>query len=225
MPAFDLDILDQDAVVAIEDLVRERFEERGWILVRIGKAPKRAILFRTNTPFRKITAPLIAPNGSNEQKLELLADGQQLVVDGTHPDTGKPYAWFGGAPWEVAHAELPYLHEHEAHKLVADVVGILADYGYRHPLARSLANGRGDADKSEGEDRWRELLDNIQYGRALHDTFRDLAAMLIGAGMEKGAAAHLLYALGEQIGHDDTRIETRLRDIPRAIDSAVKKYR
>ena len=36
--------------VAIEELTRERFEERGWFLVRIGQPPKRAIVFRTDHP-------------------------------------------------------------------------------------------------------------------------------------------------------------------------------
>ena len=62
-------------------------------------------------------------------------------------------------------------------------------------------------------------------GRALHESFRDLAAMLIASGMDKGAANHLLHALAEQIEHYDARTESRLRDIPRAIDSAVAKYR
>lgn len=44
-PALDLDILNEEAAVAIEELAREKYEERGWFLVRIGKPPKRAILF------------------------------------------------------------------------------------------------------------------------------------------------------------------------------------
>ena len=39
---------------AIEELVRERYEERGYVPVRIGKPPKRAIPFRTDEPFTKI---------------------------------------------------------------------------------------------------------------------------------------------------------------------------
>src|SRR5262249_15613718 len=66
-PTLDIDILNPEAAKAVEELVRERFEERGFVLVRIGKAPKRAIPFRTDTPFKKIVANLIAPDGS-EQK-------------------------------------------------------------------------------------------------------------------------------------------------------------
>src|SRR5436190_1662978 len=62
-PTFDLDILDEQAARRIEELVGWCFEDRGHILVRIGKAPKRAILFHTNEPFKKITLNLTAPNG------------------------------------------------------------------------------------------------------------------------------------------------------------------
>ena len=88
-PAFDVDILNPEAAQEIEELTQERFGERGYFLTRFGSAPKRAIPFRTDEPFPKITENLIAPDGS-EQKLEFLADGQQLVVFGVHPDTGAP---------------------------------------------------------------------------------------------------------------------------------------
>src|SRR5262245_24129438 len=45
MPTLDLDILNEEAARAIEDLVRVRYEERGQILIRIGRPPKRAIPF------------------------------------------------------------------------------------------------------------------------------------------------------------------------------------
>jgi len=86
MLAFDIDILNEEAARAIEDLARERFEERGWFLVRIGQPPKRAIVFRTITPFRKITINLTHGGRETGEKLELLCDGQQLVVDGVHPE-------------------------------------------------------------------------------------------------------------------------------------------
>ena len=89
-PAFDIDILDPKAAEAVEGLARERFEERGFVLVRFGNAPKRAIPFRTEAPFPKIVAQLVAVDGATA-RLELLADGQQFVAHGVHPDTGRPY--------------------------------------------------------------------------------------------------------------------------------------
>ena len=67
-PALDLDILNEEAARACEDLVRERFEEHGAVLVRIGRPPKRAILFRTEVPFSKILGPVTAPNGGADPR-------------------------------------------------------------------------------------------------------------------------------------------------------------
>jgi len=53
-PALDIDILDPEAAKAVEALARERFEERGYVLTRVGKPPKRCIPFRTEAPFAKI---------------------------------------------------------------------------------------------------------------------------------------------------------------------------
>jgi hypothetical protein len=129
-PSLDADILNQDAAVAIEALVRERFEERGYILVRIGLPPKRAILFRTLDPFDKIMVKF-AETRSEVEKIEFLCDGQQLVAEGTHPKTGKPYSWFGGTPWEIAHDDLSYISREEAQQLVDDVAEMLCrDFGY-----------------------------------------------------------------------------------------------
>src|SRR5262249_52402005 len=71
-PTIDIDILNELAAIAAEELVHDRFGERGWILPRIGKAPKRAIVFRTNDPFPKITVNLVAADGSTGEKIELL---------------------------------------------------------------------------------------------------------------------------------------------------------
>src|SRR5262245_62189928 len=50
MPTLDIDIKVPEAAEAVEALVAERFEERGYILPRIGQAPKRAVPFRTDRP-------------------------------------------------------------------------------------------------------------------------------------------------------------------------------
>src|SRR5215813_1236141 len=79
MPTLDVDILDPEAASACAALVRERYEDAGYVLTRTGKPPKFAIPFRTEEPFEKITVNLIAPDGSEGQKLEFLATGQQIV--------------------------------------------------------------------------------------------------------------------------------------------------
>jgi hypothetical protein len=132
-PAFDIDIPDQAAADAIEQLVRDRYADCGVLLSRVGKAPKRAIPFRTDTPFKKITAFLVAPGPGGEiHRLEFLGDGQQFIADGIHPDTRRPYSWFGGELGAVGRDSLPCIDETEAHQLVDDAVELLvAEHGYR----------------------------------------------------------------------------------------------
>ena len=78
-PTFDSDIRHAEAAAAVEKLAREKFAGRGCMLTRVGSAPKFAIPFRTETPFKKITANLIAPDGKKGEKFEFLGDGQQFV--------------------------------------------------------------------------------------------------------------------------------------------------
>ena len=55
-PVFDVDILHEHAAQLVEEVVRNYLQERGTTLVRIGLPPKRAIIMRTNVPFKKIIA-------------------------------------------------------------------------------------------------------------------------------------------------------------------------
>jgi hypothetical protein len=113
-PTIDIDVLNEAAAIAAEGLARERFEERGYFLVRIGKAPKRAIPFRTLEPFTKLTTNFSALPGADPEKIEFLCDGQQFVAHGTHPNTLKPYGWFGGDPTIISYEDLPYISAEEA---------------------------------------------------------------------------------------------------------------
>jgi hypothetical protein len=224
MPALDLDILNEEAVRVGEVHVREHYEERGRVLVRIGKPPKRAILFRTIEPFTKITANLVAPNASAE-KIEFLADGQQVVIAGIHPETGQPYRWHGGEPGEIKLEDLPYIREDEARQLVGEIVELLVrDFGYarapERPSKKARKGNGADAAPGGAAD-WKYLFDNIREGRALHDSLRDLAAKMVKAGMDAGAAVNQLRGLmeGSNAPRDD-RWKERFNEIPRLVKSA-----
>ena len=139
MPVLDIDVKDAAAADAVEQLVRDRFGETGKVLTRVGSAPKRAIPFQTAKTYKKIAVNLIAPSGDTSQKIELLCEGQQVVVHGTHPDTGKPYTWFGGDLTGVSRYDLPHLNASEARMLVEDVVELLVTE-HDYTLAPSRPN-------------------------------------------------------------------------------------
>ena len=127
-PALDIDVADEDAAEQLEALAESML---GKSAVRIGRAPKRAILFRTDTPFAKLLAKFVAPNGDSHQ-IEVLGDGQQVVINGIHPDTGQPYRWHGGEPGpDLKRDDLPLLTAEMATEFLAAVTKLMAARGWK----------------------------------------------------------------------------------------------
>ena len=222
-PALDIDITVQPAAEAVEQLAREEFEERGPVLVRVGKPPKRAIMLRTDEPFDKLAASFTAPDGSS-QKIEFLANGQQIVVDGVHPDTGKPYSWHGGSPLTTSRDELPYIRRDDAVAFLDRAAALLErEFGFTQTGATRKQNGQ-DTDNTHGRADWAELIGNILAGRDLHDSVTRLAAGYVATGMDDSAAIRSLEALmlASSVPHDE-RWKARLGEIPRAVRSAREK--
>ena len=217
-PALDIDITSEPAAEAVEALCHKRFEE-GYFMVRIGQAPKRAILFRSNTPFKKITAELVSPNGGSGQKLEFLCDGQQLVAYGLHAKTHKPYTWHGGEPNKVNREDLPCVDEARARQLVDDAADLLCrEFGYKRVATRAHKKGNGAGGAAD----WAALVESVKKGRALHDSLRDLAAKLVASGMDAGAAINFLRGLmGQCEGEHDERWKERRADINRLVETAA----
>jgi AAA domain/Bifunctional DNA primase/polymerase, N-terminal len=216
-PCFDIDILDEAAAAAVEDLARDRFEERGYILTRFGKRPKRCVLFRTLEPFAKSVVSF-----DSGERLEMLADGQQFVCFGEHPETGQDYSWTGGEPGEIRHDDLPYISAEEAFTLVDDASGLLsARFGYRLASAKAKPNG-ADSEEAHGQDGgdWSFSADNLID----HDRLAGLAMRLLKTGMSAGSCVNLLRAQVEAlVGVDEERRQRRLAEIPGMVSSAEAK--
>ena len=144
-PAGDADITDPEAGDAVEEATKDWFSDRGEIPVRVGNAPKRAFVFRTSHPFPKFTAHFVDEQG-RPQKIEILCEGQQLIVDGIHPDTKQPYSWFGGSPVDIGHDRLVEVTEAEMNEYVEYVAAML---GERFGFTRVQDHG-GNGQTHEG---------------------------------------------------------------------------
>jgi RecA-family ATPase len=128
MPTIDVDILDPDVADEIEDLLWDMMGTRG--MVRFGQPPKRAALFRTDVPFGKIATSVFTSPTKQRHRVEVLCDGQQIVVLGTHPGTNKPYSWHGGVPGDVTLADLPELTKAMAEQFIIKAAALMREHGW-----------------------------------------------------------------------------------------------
>lgn len=131
-PAIDIDVLDRDVADEIEQVAANILGPN--TAVRTGMAPKRAILFRTDEPFSKLSTGIyIDPEDvDTSHKVEVLCDGQQIVVAGIHPDTREPYKWSNGRPWKkLPRSKLPLLSEAKASEFIAAAKDCMAAHGWQ----------------------------------------------------------------------------------------------
>lgn len=137
--AIDIDRLDDAAAKDAERQARSMLGDTP--LLRIGRAPKRVLLYRAaGAPFTSLKAG----------DCEVLALGRQVVLFHLHPDTGQPYAWPDESPLDVPVSALPAVTEIQARRWLDAVTGVgstgkglIAMPGNRHdvlfPLVRRAA--------------------------------------------------------------------------------------
>src|SRR5262245_2914494 len=125
-PGLDIDITIEAAAKAVEALAREYFGQHGDIYVRFGNPPKRLIPLRTDEPFPKLQRRCLAPDGS-KQAIEIPSNGQQYVVAGIHPKTGKPYEWVGGELATIKREDLPYVRREDMERFLDAATKLLIE--------------------------------------------------------------------------------------------------
>lgn len=157
-PAVDIDVSDLALVREIEGIVFDVLDchERPPP-ARVGMAPRRLLVFRSEEPFGKLqTAEYALPSDPvidgkpKRSKVEILADGQQFVAYAIHPNTGEPYTWNGGGdPLGMRRADLIPLEQEQAREIIRRAEELLS----RH------AGGAPKAPKNKAKDAPAEFAD------------------------------------------------------------------
>lgn len=110
----DIDILDSPALAQeIEALAKRMLGETP--AVRIGRAPKRLLVYRAVQPFAGFKYPPI----------EVLGLGQQFIAYGIHPDTGQPYDWPVSTLADLTPDELPGITEAQAREFAKEAYRLI----------------------------------------------------------------------------------------------------
>ena len=101
----DIDVLDASLADRLRDMGIEMLGPTP--LLRIGKAPKCLLVFRTEAPFDKVQTSEFHMMDGTVARVEVLATGQQFVAFGIHPGTKAPYHWPESSPLDVPLSDLP----------------------------------------------------------------------------------------------------------------------
>jgi Bifunctional DNA primase/polymerase, N-terminal len=208
-PAVDIDVYDPDVADELEELLWDMIGTRG--IVRFGQRPKRAALFRTDVPFGKISTPVFTSPTQQRHRVEVLCDGQQIVVLGTHPGTGKPYSWHGGQPGDVALADLPELTKAVAEQFITKAAALMREHGWIEEVRKTNgAAHHGANHDGVGADDFRAIYGSREEkyaAAALSGCCDELAAMPQHSGRNNKLNA-LAFRLGTMsarhwIGRDE----------------------
>jgi P4 family phage/plasmid primase-like protien len=100
-PALDIDCTDEGLAAIVEKVA---VEVLGKAPQRIGRFPKRLLMYRTEEPFGRMR--LWIKHAGQQHLVEMLGQGQQFVVAGIHPATNEPYKWDQELPEPAALASV-----------------------------------------------------------------------------------------------------------------------
>ena len=132
--------------------------------MRVGRWPKRLLVYRTLEPFPKLKIP----------GLEILGAGQQFVAFGVHPDIGQPYDWpLGESPLDIPIGALPLVDQEVCAEFMAEAAALILGAETRSSSGgRRTAGGRQSGPQRDeagrvidGRDGW---LSSMAF-HAVHD--------------------------------------------------------
>jgi hypothetical protein len=170
----DIDVRDPELARQLTALARTMLGDTP--LERVGMAPKTLLAYRADVTFGKIMTPrLILPDGSDAQ-IEILAEGQQFVAYGIHPDTLAPYEWLHGGPDTIPWEDLPVVTEEACRAFVAAAEAILRAAG-----GRTKAEIEGKVEKKAGASKGGAKVIDFEKAASDNAFFREVNRQALGA--------------------------------------------
>lgn len=99
--------------------------------VRVGLPPKFLLpfLYRSPSAPTKRMSPRYEDFLGRFHRVEVLGHGQQAVVAGIHPDTGRPYRWEGASALDLEAGALPILDDDDLDGVVALFTRLMEEQG------------------------------------------------------------------------------------------------
>jgi hypothetical protein len=155
-PLVDIDCRDAGMV---KKMIRFTEQLIGPTLQRVGQAPKTGLVYRTETPFKKVNSrtfidpdnPVDEAGKTIGQKLEVLGDGQQFVAFAIHPDTGEPYRWQDKqGPHDTPWRNLPEITRLQAEEIATEFERLCEEAGWE--VKRGSALKRRDVAEHDEDD-------------------------------------------------------------------------
>jgi hypothetical protein len=150
----DIDVLDEALSAKFVARALELFGPTS--LRRIGRAPKTLLLYRVADPIAKLqTAALLFGDNPDTKadtdkcKVEILAEGEQFVAYGIHPDTRAPYHWPDKSPLDIPFTDVPLVTLQQLKQFVAESEATLRTEGAR--TMAEIKKAKKAADKASEE--------------------------------------------------------------------------
>jgi hypothetical protein len=129
--AVDIDVLDPELSEYL--IARCKAHLGASSLLRIGRDPKTLFCYRVAVPIKKLQTPDLYFGGVTDRerkaKVEVLAEGQQFVAFGVHPETRAPYRWPERSPLDTPAGDLPLIDLQTLQAFVAEAEQIIQAAG------------------------------------------------------------------------------------------------
>ena len=118
--AIDIDIDELTLANDVHSYVEAQLGESPF--VRFGRQPRRVLLYRVDRLWAENVLKGWSVGSTQTGKVELLGPGKQVVIFGTHPDTGTAYFWPQKSPLIATIDEVPWIdfEELDAFKVKLD---------------------------------------------------------------------------------------------------------